>query len=235
MPRRSRLHRPGNAARALGRRRYRRGVTIDDLYALPGADFVAARDALARELAKDGRKDDAAAVRALRRPTQAAEVLNAIARGERKRVDKLVKAGHALRTALERGDRTKVEKARAEISDTTEALVEAARAHGGGERVVNDVTATLRAAAADDEAATQLRAGRLERPLDPPGFDVLAGLAFAPPKAPAKPKGPSAAELRETKERERRERRLEAARAELERAEEASRRAAEALAELERE
>ncbi len=217
------------------RRRYGRVVTIDDLYSLPGAEFVAARDALARELAKDGRKEDAAAVRALRRPTQAAEVLNAIARSDRKRVDRLVKAGHALRTALERGDRAKVEKARDDIRDTTEALVEAARAQGGGERVVNDVTATLRAAAADDQAAAQLRAGRLERPLDPPGFDVLAGLAFAPQKAAAKPKGPSAAEQRAAKERERRERRLAAARAELERAEEASRRAAEALAELERE
>jgi hypothetical protein len=208
-------------------------VKVDDLYSLPGAEFVAARDALARDLAKAGRKDEAAAVRALRRPTQAAEVLNAVARSERRLVDRLVKAGRALRTALERGDRVKVEKARADITDATEALVAAARAHGGGERVVNDVTATLRAAAADEGAAAELRAGRLERPLDPPGFDVLAGLAFAPQTAPAKPKGPSAAEARAAKERERRERRLQAARAELERAEEASRRAAEALAELE--
>src|SRR6478609_2930199 len=185
---------------------------------------------MARELVKAGKKEDAAAVRALRRPTQAAEILNAVARSERPTVDRLVKAGRALRKALEKGDRAKVEAARDEISSATDALLEAARAAGGTDRVVNDVTATLQAAAAD-----LLRAGRLERPLDPPGFDALAGLAFAAPKPPAKPTGPSAAELRATKERERRERRLAAAREELRRAQEASRKAAEALAELERE
>lgn len=210
-------------------------MTVDELYALPGGEFVAARDAMARELVKAGKKEDAAAVRALRRPTQAAEILNAVARSERPTVDRLVKAGRALRKALEKGDRAKVEAARDEISSATDALLEAARAAGGTDRVVNDVTATLQAAAADATAADLLRAGRLERPLDPPGFDALAGLAFAAPKPPAKPTGPSAAELQATKERERRERRLAAAREELRRAQEASRKAAEALAELERE
>ena len=210
-------------------------MTIDELYAVPGGEFVAARDAMARELVKAGKKEDAAAVRALRRPTQAAEILNAVVRSERPTVDRLVKAGRALRKALEKGDRAKVEAARDEISSATDALLEAARAAGGTDRVVNDVTATLQAAAADATAADLLRAGRLARPLDPPGFDALAGLAFAAPKPPAKPTGPSAAELRATKERERRERRLAAAREELRRAQEASRKAAEALAELERE
>jgi hypothetical protein len=207
-------------------------VTIDDLFALPGAEFVAARDAMARELAKAGKKDEAATVRALRRPTQAAEILNALARSDGATVDRLVKAGGALRKALEKGDRAKVEQARDDISAATDELVVAARA-AGGERVVNDVTATLQAAAADTAAATQLRQGRLERPLEPPGFDVLAGLAFGAPKRPAKPKGPTAAEIREAKERERHARRIAAARDDLRRAQEASRKAEEALAELE--
>jgi hypothetical protein len=209
-------------------------VTIEELYALPGEEFVAARNGLARELAKAGRKEEAAAVRALRRPTQAAEILNALARDDRATVDRLVQAGGALRKALEKGDRTKVEAARDDISAATEHLVAAAR-QAGGERVVNEVTATLQAAAADDDAAASLRQGRLERPLEPPGFDVLAGLTFGAVKRPAKPKGPSAAEIREAKERERRERRIAAARDDLRRAQEASRKAEEALAELERE
>ena len=208
-------------------------MTIDELYALPGAEFVAARDAMARDLAKASRKDEAAAVRALRRPTQAAEILNAVARTEPATVERLVKAGAALRKALEKGDRAKVETARDDISAATDALVAAARAAGGGERVVNDVTATLQAAAADEAAADQLRQGRLERPLDPPGFDALAGLTFAGAKRPAKPKGPTAAEIREAKERERRERRIAAAREDLRRAQEASQKAEQALAELE--
>src|SRR5262249_39752087 len=88
-----------------------RGVTIDELYALPGAEFVAARDTMARELTKAGKKDEAATVRALRRPTQAAEILNAVARSERATVDRLVRAGGALRKALSKGDRAKVEAA----------------------------------------------------------------------------------------------------------------------------
>jgi hypothetical protein len=210
-------------------------VTIDELYALPGAEFVAARNAMARELSRAGRRDEAATVRALRRPTQAAEVLNAVARNEPAAVDGLAKAGRALRKALSQGDRAKLERAQRDVSAATEQLLAAARAAGGEERVMNDVTGTLQAAAADDAAAARLREGRLERPLDPPGFEALAGLTLGAPKRPAKPKGPSATELREAKERERRERRLAAARDELERAREASRRAEEALAELERE
>ena len=100
---------------------------------------------------------------------------------------------------------------------------------------MNDVTGTLQAAAADEAAADQLRQGRLERPLDPPGFDALAGLTFAGAKRPAKPKGPTAAEIREAKERERHERRVATAREDLRRAQEASQKAEQALAELERE
>lgn len=210
-------------------------MTIDELYALPGAEFVAARDAMARDLAKLGKKDEAATVRALRRPTQAAEILNAVARSEAATVERLVKAGAELRKALEKGDRSKVDTARDAISTATDELLDAARAAGGGERVVNDVTGTLQAAAADEAAADQLRQGRLERPLDPPGFDALAGLTFAGAKRPAKPKGPTAAEIREAKERERHERRVATAREDLRRAQEASQKAEQALAELERE
>lgn len=51
-------------------------MTPDDLYALPPEEFVAARDALARSLPKD----EAAAVRALRRPTVVAAAINAAVR-----------------------------------------------------------------------------------------------------------------------------------------------------------
>ena len=57
-------------------------MTREELYGLPGAEFVAARDALARSLAKDKHRDEAAAVKALRRPTRSAEALNALARTE---------------------------------------------------------------------------------------------------------------------------------------------------------
>lgn len=80
-------------------------VSREELYGLPGTEFVGARDALARALTKEKRRDEAAAIKALRRPTRSAEVLNALARSEPKAIAKLTAAGDALRTALEAGRR----------------------------------------------------------------------------------------------------------------------------------
>src|SRR5262249_38111386 len=50
------------------------------LFALDPNDFVTARDQRARELRKEGEKDEAAAVKALRRPTVPVWALNQVAR-----------------------------------------------------------------------------------------------------------------------------------------------------------
>ena len=68
------------------------------LLALPPAGFVAAREALARELADRG-DPAAAAVRKLRRPVGRAWLLNHLARQERGSVDALLHAGDRLRAA----------------------------------------------------------------------------------------------------------------------------------------
>ena len=44
----------------------------DDLYALPPGDFTRARDERAKALRKEGRREEADAVKALRKPTVAA-------------------------------------------------------------------------------------------------------------------------------------------------------------------
>jgi hypothetical protein len=52
----------------------------DDLYALPPGEFTRARDERAKGLRKEGRRDEADEVKALRKPTVAAWALNQLAR-----------------------------------------------------------------------------------------------------------------------------------------------------------
>jgi hypothetical protein len=208
-------------------------VTVEELYGLPGAEFVAARDALARSLAKEGKDDDAAALRARRRPSRSAEVLNHLAREEPKSVKALLAAGDRVRRALEKGDRPGVEEARRKVSAAIETLATAADAQEPSDQVRAEVVTSLQAAAADPAAGDRLAAGCLERPLDPPGFEALSGLTLQPSARPAKePPKQSAADRAAERERSRLERRVEATRDALERAEAAHRAAEAALAEF---
>lgn len=215
-------------------------MTIDDLFALPSAEFVAARDALARAEAKAGRKEDAKAIRALKRPTRPAEILNGLARTSRRDVERLLAAADALRAGLEKGDRKRIDTARRDAADALDVLQAAARGAGASEQVLNDVTVSLQAAAADPESGERLLEGRLERPLETPGFAALAGLTLAAPKrekgAPKPPPKPSAEEVaarKRAEQRERLERRVAGAREEVERATAQLRDAEAALAEFE--
>ena len=68
------------------------------LYGLPLDEFTTARDERARELRRDGQKEKAAEVAALRKPVVAAWVVNMLARDERADVRELVRAAEAIRT-----------------------------------------------------------------------------------------------------------------------------------------
>src|SRR4051794_35497767 len=71
----------------------------DELYGLPDAEFTAARDALAKRLRAEKRREDADAVKALRRPSVAAAAIN---RGGREHgADEVLGAGEALWRAPE--------------------------------------------------------------------------------------------------------------------------------------
>lgn len=52
----------------------------DELYDLPSSEFTTARNALAKRLRSEGRKEDAAIVAKRKRPNRAAEALNRVAR-----------------------------------------------------------------------------------------------------------------------------------------------------------
>src|SRR4051812_22850 len=71
----------------------------DRLYGLPRDEFIGERDALAKVLRVDGRRDEATAVKALAKPTVAAWAANQAVRSQKRDARELWKAGDALSAA----------------------------------------------------------------------------------------------------------------------------------------
>jgi hypothetical protein len=151
----------------------------DRLYGLPPEEFTRERDAASRALKADGRSDDAAEVKALRKPTAAAAAANRLVREHRADVDRFLEANSSLRDAQLAG-KGDLDAATSRQRESLERLVRT-----GGEQVRQ----TLTAAAVDDEAASELLAGRLVRELEPRGFGTL--LAHAPPAGRAPKRKPA--------------------------------------------
>lgn len=142
---------------------------LDQLYAGPPADFTTARNRLAAELKDAGDADAAKTVKALKRPTKAAALLNRLSLAHPAEVGAALDAGAKLR-ALEgklgsKGAGEKLRAASESQRDAIAAVVELASAEGHGDSpaIVDKVGDTLHAAAAEKELAKTVRAGRLER------------------------------------------------------------------------
>lgn len=215
---------------------------LDELYAAPLDEFVKRRDALARSLRKDGRRDDAAAVAAVRKPSVPVWAANQLARRNRPAVARLLEVGDAMRGAMERGEREAFAEAQ---RDQAEALRKLRDAAG---RLLGDATddmldrfvATLRAASVDEELRPRLEAGRLEEEPEAGGFGALAGMTLAPAPRERRKPAEETTERRRTervaqaqealREAKARQRELEAAVRKAERAAEKARRDADAAA-----
>lgn len=152
---------------------------VDALYEVEPGAFVAARDALARELRGRGEKERAAEVKGLRRPSVAAWALNQIARRRADDVAALVAAGQAVQEAQARavssGDRDGLRSASDERRRLVQSLAKQATSLAGAAHR-DAVVATLEAASLDPDAAAPLLAGRLTRELDAPAMFGLAGM-----------------------------------------------------------
>jgi hypothetical protein len=172
-----------------------------ELYGLPPGEFTRARDARVKELRKEGDREAANAVKALRKPTVAAWALNQLSRRRAKDLARLFAAGEELRSAQEEllggGDRAPFQDAAAaerelvaELSADATTLASEAGERSGGLR--EKVAETLHAAALDEDTAEELRAGRLTREREAIGGfgEPGGGLAPAvtPPKRPRKQK-----------------------------------------------
>jgi hypothetical protein len=187
----------------------------EDLYGLPLEEFTPARDALAKEIKAAGRKDEAAEVKSLRKPSVAAWALNLVAREHPDAIEGLRAAGGVLREAQDAvlsgdtpappgmsGDASRLRDAgRAlaeEVDRVTGLAAEVLRAAGRPVSATQQekIVATLRTAAVDDEAGDVLARGVLVEELESTGFSLLGSDAggFAAPsrssteaKAPRKP------------------------------------------------
>jgi DNA repair exonuclease SbcCD ATPase subunit len=160
----------------------------DELYAVPPAEFIAARGARVKEAAGD--KSLAARVKELRRPAPAAWIVNLLVRERRDDLEQLLDLGAELRAAqaaLDRGEITRLAKERRTLV-TALARAGGALATDAGQKappaVVDAVAATLDAGLADPEAAAAIRTGRLLRALETIGFEpVDLAEAVAVPEA----------------------------------------------------
>jgi hypothetical protein len=190
---------------------------LRELYGLPLEQFTPARNQLARRLEEEG-NEHADEIRGLRKPTLPLWAVNQLARHDELGVRRLLAAGAALREAQEQAlggsAGAGLAKAQAEEREALRALGDRARSllREAG-RPVTDATldrvaTTLSAAAVDEAARDALKAGRLDRELEPPGFDALAGMKVAPRTVRAS--GTTVADLRHRREEEKHRRELSA-------------------------
>ena len=193
-------------------------VQPHDLYGLPLERFTPERNALAKQLRAERRRDEAAEVAALRKPTVEAWAVNQLVRTQRRELDALFEAGErlaqaqadllagqgdsrALRESLD-AERTAVarltERARGLLSQQGRELTPA---------VLQRVSDTLHAAALHEDARAQVRDGCLNVGLRHIGLGTVAATSTsrlgaeprATPRAPSP--SPSASE-QEAAERE---------------------------------
>ena len=190
-----------------------------ELFALDPQEFVRERDTLAKQLRADGDRDEAARVKALRRPTVAAWALNQVAREHADVVEALLDArtAHASRESVAARREATLRVLRA-VRDVVAASGRDRDAHD------RDIEELLNAAVTRDSAADVLRRGELTgseagAPADEDA--LLASLAAsvpegAPrraraPKAKPEPPRPSPALVRARRDVEKAEERLRAA------------------------
>lgn len=186
----------GAGRRARRRRRWHHdGVDADELYGLPLERFTPERNALARELRNRGRREEAAEVAALRKPSVAAWAVNQLVRTQRRAVAELFEAGDALRAAHEevlagRGEAGSLREAVEREREAVQALSDAARGlltsqgHELSATTIDRVTDTLHAGALEVQARRQVQEGRLERELRHVGLGTIASVG-APPQGRA--------------------------------------------------
>jgi hypothetical protein len=167
-----------------------------DLYGLPLEEFTKTRDDLAKELRKAGKKEAADEVKALRKPSVSAWVIDQLARRHPQEMKALVKAGDDLRKA-QRGavsgrDPEQLREATRSHRDRLDDLTSLARHElDAGGQTLQRVAQTLRAASIDKQASKALLAGTLATDVEQAGFGPLLSEVPLPAgrrPRPAKPK-----------------------------------------------
>jgi len=169
---------------------------IDDLYRGPLSEFVAARNALAKSLTGD----EAKGVRALAKPTVVPWAVNQVYWHAREAYERVMKSGEKLRKAQIAALEGRSADVRAATEAHRRAIVDAVgeaqrlAAPTGSAPSPDALTRTFEALSLASEAPES--PGRLTQPLQPAGFEALAGvkpqpgalIAFQPRREQAPPK-----------------------------------------------
>jgi hypothetical protein len=164
---------------------------VDRLYGLALEEFIPARDALAKELRDAGRRGEATAIKALKKPTVAAWAANQAVRSQPRAARELWDAGDALAAAQEAvllgkgsgGDlRLAAERERLALDPLVDAARGLLTASGGdlSETTIDRVRATLQAAAIDSDVREEVAAGRAVREREPRGLFGGEAVVAAP-------------------------------------------------------
>ncbi|HYZ89994.1 MAG TPA: hypothetical protein VE620_11920 [Myxococcales bacterium] len=156
---------------------------VRDLFAVEPAQFVQARDALAKELRAAGNEAEAKEVSGLRRPTAAVWAVNQLARKNRAVVEEFLDASEQVRRAQLRGasgDELRIAMAaqRGALAKLEEAAADVLRSAGtdASPGALRTIQSTLQAAAAGpSEVRRELLEGTLREAMVPTGFDALLG------------------------------------------------------------
>jgi hypothetical protein len=172
---------------------------VDELFREPPEGFTAARNALVRELRSEGDRDAGDEVKALRRPSVAAWLVNRVSLDDPDAIAQFTAASEGLQAAqrrvVEEGEgadelRTAAAAEREKLSQ----LVDAARAiareldRKESRAVFEQVQSSLKAAATDPDVLELVREGRLDKPREPSAL-VALGTKAAKVK-PAKRRSP---------------------------------------------
>ena len=152
-----------------------------DLYALPPEEFTAARDAAAKE---------DRSLKALRRPSVSAWVVNTLTREQPDLLQQLVELGAQLREATQAQQGGELRALTEQRHQLVQAVTEQAVGLVGrpiSQAVRTEVAQTLEAAMADPRSAVAVQSGQLVRALSYAGFgdvDLEGAVADVPPPAP---------------------------------------------------
>jgi len=183
---------------------------IAELYSVPPSDFVACRNARAKKI---GDRALAADVRALRKPSMGAWVVNVYAREQGSELDEALQLAQELRDAQAELDAPALAKLGRERRALTKRLsdnaVALATSRGGTVSAAtrDAVQQTISTAFFDAHAAAAVASGRLLRDLETSGVfpvdaseTVAGGLAAAP--SPVKPRTDELSERRKRRKAE---------------------------------
>jgi hypothetical protein len=174
---------------------------LEQLYGLRPDAFTEARNELAKRLKQDGDNDAAAEVKALKKPTVPAWILNQLARREPKLLQRLFESGDDLRRAQEQalagGSADELRAATSAEREAVRELMQRARELAKEEgraptpAVFDRVRASLAAAAGDEGLRSELERGTVSREFEQVGFSGVSP-ASGPRPAPKRAKQPPA-------------------------------------------